>query len=121
MHVEIFRAKSDFFYSMSFNSSCIQENVFKWVRLSDNCQVLVYRHFLTIGSTTAINFTLYTQEESYSGSRAWAIEIYTTVTLLSTLMSQRWQLSLVWYRWQWQYCDSGVLNCAVTAVAQTVL
>ena len=35
-----------------------------------------------------------TQEESHSGGTV--IEAYTTVTLLSTLMTQRWQLPLVW-------------------------
>ena len=77
-----------------------------------------------------------TQEESHSGGTS--VEFYTNVTLLSTLMSQRWQyatsvtlmvMTVLWQRWQqhqcvidvnWQRCNNGDNDNAVTLLCTLV-
>ena len=59
-------------------------------------QQLGWDHSLAIKTLRWLS-DLSTQEESHSGGIA--VEVCTTVTLLSTLMSQQWQLPLVRQRW----------------------
>ena len=90
----------------------------------EHAQVFENHHFCR----NAIQY--YTQEHSHSGGTL--VEFYTTVTLLSTLMLQRWQytnvtamaatlvchrctLTTVQQRWQWQRCNTTV-HTSVTAV-----
>ena len=62
------------------------------------------------------HYCYFTQEESHSGGTA--VEIYTTVTLLSTVMFKTVTIATsVTSCGSDSHCDSSVLNCAVTAVA----